>query len=92
MQEKQRCMILFFFNILIISSAGLLLASIKIFTVGKMLLLSADHHAGRRLCNLLEHRFSVPDIVSPPRPPLFPGSTILQSRFAHKQESPKGDF
>ena len=65
--------------------AGLLLASIKIFTVGKMLLLSADHHAGRRLCNLWEHRFSVPDLVYPPRPPLLPGSTILQSRLEHKQ-------
>ena len=46
MQEKQRGMILlyFFFQFLIISSAGSLLAS-KIFTVGKILQLSADHHA-----------------------------------------------
>ena len=30
---------------------------------------SADHHAGWPLCKLWEHRFSVPDLVSPPRPP-----------------------
>ena len=33
--------------------------SIKIFTVGKILLLSADHHAGWSLCKLWEHCFSV---------------------------------
>ena len=38
--------------------------SIKIFTVGKILLLSADHHAGWSLCKLWEHCFSVPDLVS----------------------------
>ena len=38
--------------------------SIKIFTVGKILLLSADHHAGWSLCKLWEHCFSVPDPVS----------------------------
>ena len=46
MQEKQRGMILLyiFFQFVIISSAGSLLAS-KIFTVEKILQLSADHHA-----------------------------------------------
>ena len=47
MQEKQRGMILlyfFFFQFVIISSAGSLVAS-KIFTVGKILQLSADHPA-----------------------------------------------
>ena len=34
----------------------LLLKSLKIFTVGKILYLSADHHAGWPLCKLWEHR------------------------------------
>ena len=53
-----------FFNFSSISdfSAGSLLAS-KILTVGKILQLSADHHAGWPLCKLWEHRFSVPDLV-----------------------------
>ena len=42
----------------------LLLKSLKIFTVGKILQLSADHHAGWPLCKLWEHCFSVPDLGS----------------------------
>ena len=37
--------------------------------MGNVLQFSADHHAGWPLCKLWEHRFSVPDLVSPPRPP-----------------------
>ena len=45
----------------------------EIFTVGKILYLSADHHAGWPLCKLWEHRSSVPDLVSShPLPPLAP--------------------
>ena len=48
----------------------LLLQSLKIFTVGKILQLSADHQARWPLCKLWEHRFSVPDLVSShPLPP-----------------------
>ena len=71
MKEKQRCVILFF-SIFIFSvsiSDLLLLKSLKIFTMGNVLQFSADHHAGWPLCKLWEHRFSVPDLVSPPRPP-----------------------
>ena len=48
--------------------------SLKIFTVGKTLQFSADHHAGWPLCKLWEHRFLVPDLVSSPPPP----PTVLQ--------------
>ena len=68
MQEKQRGMILlyFFFQFVIISSAGSLLAS-KIFTLGKILQLSADHHARLPLCKMwAKHRSSVPFLVSSP--------------------------
>ena len=39
---------------------------LEIFTVGKILQLSADHHTGWLLCKLWEHHFSVPDLVSSP--------------------------
>ena len=68
----------FFFNYWIISSAGSPLAS-KIFALGKilqLLLFSDDHRARWPLCNQLwEHRFSVPDLVSSPRP-CSPGGGI----------------
>ena len=67
MQEKQRCMILFF-NVLIISSCRLA-CSLSKYLVWEKHLLPADHHAGWPLCKLWEHRFSVPDLVSPPPPP-----------------------
>ena len=38
------------------------------YTKGKILRSSADHHAGWPLCKLREHRFSVPDLVSSPPP------------------------
>ena len=56
-----------FFNFLIISSAGSLLASIKIFTVGKILLLPTDYLVGWPLA-------SCENIVSPSQtssPPSF---------------------
>ena len=86
MQEKQRCMILLFSISLafLISSAGALLASKKsknIFTVGKMLQLSADHHAGWSLCKLWEDRFSVSDLVSPPPRPWRVCTTNFHSEW-----------
>ena len=46
MQEKTGIHGIIFFNFSIISSGGSLLASIEIFTVGKILQLSADRCAG----------------------------------------------
>ena len=44
----------------------------ELFTLEKVLQLSADHHARWPPCKLWEHRFSVPDVVSPrPHPCSF---------------------
>ena len=69
-------MILFFFNFYFFNKhfwfplpvRFLLLKSLKIFTLGKVLQFSADHHAGWPLCKVWEHRFTVPDLVSSPPP------------------------
>ena len=70
--RKTKMHYIIFFHFFIISSAVWLLTSIKIFTVGKILELSSDHHIGWPLCKLWEHCFSVPDLVfPPPLPPWY---------------------
>ena len=61
MQEKQRCMILFFqcFNHFFCRFAS----SLSKYLVWEKHVLPADHHAGWPLCKLWEHRFSVPDPI-----------------------------
>ena len=59
---------------------GALASSFQNIYCGKILQLSADHHARWPLCKLWDHRFSVPDLVSSlPQPP-----TPLCSRIWHE--------
>ena len=83
MRKKQRGMVLFF-NYWIISSAVSLLGS-KIFTMGEILQLSADHLARWLLCKLWEHRtsfLSPRPHLSPPPPTgvLFPLMSSLEEK------------
>ena len=67
-QNARKAKRFFSSNYWLISSAGSLLAS-KMFTLGKTLQLSDDHHTRWPFCKLWEHRFSVPELVFPTSSP-----------------------
>ena len=67
-QNARKAKRFFFCSYWLISSTGSLLAS-KMFTLGKTLQLSDDHHTRWPLCKLWEHRFSVQELVFPTSSP-----------------------